>query len=189
MGQTRPHFSTLFFSAIFSRYPAAIEWGRGELEKIKGPVALASPVFDFRETKFYDASMGSDVQKQLFVFDAPFDPAELADLKIKTNALEETFRLQNQFAESRPINIDPGYLSEAKLVLATTKDRDHRIYLRDGIYAEVTLFYLRTGWEFSRWTYPDYRRADVHDFLNAARLLLREKIQADARQKSPPGIE
>jgi hypothetical protein len=56
-----------------------------------------------------------------------------------------------QWPEPRPLNLDPGYLTEAKLVLATTKDRNHRLYLDRGIFAEVTLCYQRggSGWRAS----------------------------------------
>lgn len=177
MGHTRRHFPTLLFAAIFSKHVEVIEWGRQAFEKIAGPEWLVSPMFDFEETKFYETDMGSGLKKQLLVYEQDFDPAQLADLKIASNQLEREFQLESRFPESRALNIDPGYLSEAKLVLATTKDRDHRIYLRDGIYAEVTLYYLRSGWQFSRWSYPDYRRTDYQTFLTQARNKLRSRIQ------------
>lgn len=58
-------------------------------------------------------------------------------------------------------------------MLATTKDRDHRIYLDNGIFAEVTLHYRQGVWEKSRWTYPDYQRPDFHEFFNQCRAYLR----------------
>ena len=146
-------------------------------KRITGPVALASPLFEFAETKFYAETMGVNLYKQLFVFEEDFDPAQLPARKLKTNSLEILFGETCPSDVARPINIDPGYLSEAKLILATTKDRDHRVYLRDGIYGEVTLFYLRSGWQYSRWTYPDYRRADYFLFLDQARMYLRNRIQ------------
>jgi hypothetical protein len=99
----------------------------------------------------------------------------LADAKILANRWEVEYRERHNHPEPRPLNIDPGYLTEAKLVLATTKDRDHRLYLRDGIFAEVTLYYHRGLWQKSRWTYPDYQRGDVHVFLNQCRDYLRSR--------------
>jgi hypothetical protein len=67
-------------------------------------------------------------------------------------------------------------LTEAKLVLATTKDRDHRLYLGRGIFAEVTLYYQRTaGWQTREWTYPDYRSAAYQAFFQQCRDYLRRK--------------
>jgi hypothetical protein len=77
-------------------------------------------------------------------------------------------------AVTRPVNIDPGYVDLGKLVLATTKDRAHRIYLQHGIYAEVTLQYAREAWQVSPWTYPDYREPRYHAFLSAVRERLHE---------------
>ena len=72
-----------------------------------------------------------------------------------------------------PLNLDPGYVTLAKLVLASTKDHAHRIYLADCIYAEVTLSYRGGAWQPFEWTYPDYRRADFHVFFTRCRELLR----------------
>jgi hypothetical protein len=69
----------------------------------------------------------------------------------------------------RPINIDPGYISMTKLVLASTKNREHRLYLRDGIYAEVTLAFRDQRWQPMGWTYADYQRDDVLEFLTQGR--------------------
>ena len=69
----------------------------------------------------------------------------------------------------RPINIDPGYISMTKLVLASTKNREHRLYLRDGIYAEVTLAFRDQCWQPMGWTYADYQRDDVLEFLTQGR--------------------
>ena len=69
----------------------------------------------------------------------------------------------------RPLNLDPGYITPAKLVLASTKDHAHRIYLRDGIYAEVTLSFRGRKWQPLEWTYPDYRRDDYQRFFTECR--------------------
>ena len=66
------------------------------------------------------------------------------------------------------MNLDPGYITPAKLVLASTKDHAHRLYLADGIYAEVTLAFRGKQWQPLEWTYPDYRRADFQEFFTAA---------------------
>jgi hypothetical protein len=55
------------------------------------------------------------------------------------------------------------------LVLASTKDHAHRLYLRDGIYAEVTLAYRAKRWQPLEWTYPDFRRDDFQQFFTACR--------------------
>jgi hypothetical protein len=71
------------------------------------------------------------------------------------------------------LNLDPGYITQAKLVLASTKDHAHRIYLADGIFAEVTLSYKHRRWQPHEWTFPDYRRDDYQAFFTQCRDYLR----------------
>jgi hypothetical protein len=73
------------------------------------------------------------------------------------------------------LNLDPGYLTPAKLVLASTKDHAHRLYLARGIYAEVTLYFKGRRWQYRDWTFPDYRRDDYQQFFSACRELLRRR--------------
>jgi hypothetical protein len=102
------------------------------------------------------------------------DPTELPQWKTLTNDWELVYQQQANHPEPRPLNLDPGYLTEAKLMLASTKDRDHRIYLSDGIFAENTLFFTKGAWQTRPWTYPDYQRADYHQFFLRCREYLRK---------------
>jgi hypothetical protein len=119
--------------------------------------------------------MGADLVKTFFAFERLFDPADLATFKLASGQWERDYQQLGRHSEQRPLNLDPGYLTEAKLVLATTKDRDHRIYLRNGIYAEVTLHFQRGAWLSRPWTYPDYQRADYHAFFLRCREYLRKQ--------------
>ena len=176
MGQIHPHYPVLLVAAITSRYGEAIEWAIAQASQAWGPVSLQSDLFDFQETGFYEKTMGGDLRKQLVAFQW-FDPANLPGCKIASNQWEEQYARDHAHPEARPLNIDPGYITEAKLVLATTKDRDHRVYLRDGIYAEVTLHYQQNRWTESRWTYPDYRRTDFQSFFTECRNHLRNQLK------------
>ena len=178
MGQTNSHYPVLLVTAITSRYVSAIDWAVSQASEHWGAVRIKSDVFDFSETGFYEKTMGQNLLKQLVAFQL-IDPAILPDYKITSNQWEELYAETHQHPETRPLNIDPGYISEAKLVLATTKDRDHRIYLRDGIYAEVTLHYQQNDWVESRWTYPDYQRADFKSFFTECRNQLRKQMKAN----------
>ena len=173
MGLIEEHRHVLLIAAITSRYPAAVEWAVQKATQNWGAVALQSDLFDFTETSFYNKTMGDSLKKQLVAFQL-VDPSKLADFKIESNAWEIEYTNANDHSESRPLNIDPGYITEAKLILATTKDRDHRIYLRDGIYAEITLYYHANNWTKSRWTYPDYQRTNFHQFFTQCREHLRK---------------
>ena len=105
------------------------------------------------------------------------DPASLPDLKRHTNMWEEEYARQHAGGVPRPVNLDPGYVTQAKLILASTKDRDHRIYLGRGIFAENTLFFASGAWKTRPWTYPDYQRADYHQFLTRCRDYYRGRKQ------------
>ncbi|HEX5104158.1 MAG TPA: DUF4416 family protein [Pirellulaceae bacterium] len=175
MAHTQPHIAVLRILAAFSRYPKGLDWARRTAEAAWGPVALESERFEHRETNYYDATMGTDLEKCFFAFETLADPAALAEWKLTGNQWEIDYQQLGRHPEPRPLNLDPGYLTDAKLVLATTKDRDHRIYLRDGIFAEVTLHFHRGRWEARPWTYPDYQRADYHAFFLRCRDFLRRR--------------
>ncbi len=176
MGQIQPHYSVLLVAAITSRYPSAIQWAISRATDQWNNACIKSDIFEFSETGFYEKTMGQQLKKQLVAFQT-VDPKNLPDFKTTSNQWEQQYADQFGHPEQRPLNIDPGYITEAKLVLATTKDRDHRIYLRDGIYAEVTLHYQQHNWVESRWTYPDYRRADFQAFFTECRNHLRNQLK------------
>jgi len=158
MGEINTPKPALLLIAVSSRYDEALAWTEQRTVSEFGPVRQKSEAFDFTETDYYQATMGSELKKQFLVFDTLVDPAALPQIKHATNAMEQEYALQCDHAddhpEPRPLNLDPGYLTLAKLVLASTKDHSHRIYLADGIYAEVTLNYRKRGWQSSDWTYP-----------------------------------
>ena len=153
----------------FSRYDAALAWARRAAVEAWGAIAVESPVFDFAETEYYTASMGSGLRKVLWAFEDRMNPAELVAHKRQTNAWEAAYAKIADGPEPRPLNLDAGYLTPDKLVLASTRDRARRIYLDRGIYAEVFLTYRGGDWLPTASTYPDYRRADYHAFFSRCR--------------------
>jgi hypothetical protein len=169
MGDIHSPALVLPLLAAFSRYDEALAWGRARAESFWGPVALESLAFDFVETDYYQASMGPGLKKQFFAFQKLADPGELIAWKLTANAWEAEYSSLARHAEPRPLNLDPGYVAPGKLVLASTKDFAHRIYLGQGIYAEVTLHFRQHRWEHHQWTFPDYRRADYQAFFSRCR--------------------
>jgi hypothetical protein len=169
MGSIRSTEPVLFVAAAFSRYPAALDWAREKTSAAWGPVALASPRFAFDATDYYQPTMGQGIENCFWAYQQLADPALLAERKLQANDWEIEYAALAGHDEPRPLNIDPGYLTQAKLVLASTKDHAHRIYLERGIFAEVTLFYKDRHWQYRDWTFPDYRRADYHAFFDECR--------------------
>jgi len=167
---------SLLVVACFSRHAEALDWAGAQLEMTYGTVALASPDFDFHHTRYYESTMGAGLRKRLLVF-APMVAADcLADVKKHTIALEQQLAEASRFPETRPVNLDPGLLQLGKFMLASTKDQSQRIYLRDGIFAEVTLRFHAGTFEPWPWTYADYREPAVLEFLNLARHYLYDQI-------------
>ena len=186
MGEIRPEVEVLPIIAAFSRHAEALDAARDYIQNTWGGVALVSPDYSFQETDYYEAAMGRDLIKRFYAVDHLADPAQLADWKLQSNRWEAAYAKMAAVEESRPLNIDPGYLTLAKLVLATTKDHAHRIYLRDGIYAEVTLSYHQRRWRSHPWTFPDFRREDYHSFLSQCRDYLRSLTRGAKLRDEPP---
>ena len=173
MGDINNPKPALLIIAVSSRYEEALSWTERCATEQYGPLLAKSSAFEFTETDYYEASMGTELKKQFFAFENLVDPGTLPQIKRLTNEWELEFAQESQHGESRPLNLDPGYLTLAKLVLASTKDHAHRIYLQDGIYAEVTLNYRRDGWRSGDFTFPDYRREDYQQFFSTCRQNLR----------------
>ena len=165
------------FCAVITRHPPARQWAVRQIAAAWGDVQVESGEIPFEAGGYYTPTMGSGLTKTLIAVDGFVDPAGLADWKHQTNQWEQSYADQSAHTEPRPLNLDPGYVTQAKLVLATTKDRDHRIYLRDGMFAEVTLTYVGKSWQHHRWSYPSYRTEEVAAFADQCRQRLREHLR------------
>jgi len=130
-----------------------------------GPIDYKSPEISFDYTDYYKTEMGGPLKRKFSSFKKTISPEKIAKIKLLANSIEEKLSVNKK----RRINIDPGYISDSKLVLATTKDYFHRIYLNYGIYAEVTLKWRKGGFEPFEWTYPDYRSKKYIEILNTIR--------------------
>lgn len=182
MGVPRSHPPAVLILAAFSRYPAALDWARRRTVEAWGPIAWESPNFDFQQTGYYRDTMGPDLRKVFYALQRPFDPADLAGVKLQTNRWEDEYRASASASEPRPLNLDPGYLTLSKFVLASTKEHSHRVYLREGIFAEVTLYFSARRWHPHEWTYADYRRDDIQQFLSACRDGLHDRVRQEAHR-------
>jgi len=134
----------------------------------KDVIDIKSDIIDFDFTTYYNPEMGDNLKRQWVSFKTLLNPDRLADIKIMTNDIESSLTKENK----RIINIDPGYLTLANVILASTKDFSHRIYLSKGIYAEVTTIYKKDGFIKLPWTYPDYLCPTATNFMIKARQCL-----------------
>ncbi len=131
-----------------------------------GHIDCRSSGMPFSHTRYYEKEMGKGLIRRFISFERLIHPGDLAGIKLRTNLMENRcFSVHGR----RQVNLDPGYIAAAKLVLATTKDYEHRIYLREGIFAEVTLHYREGSFIPWEWTYPDYRTGEYIDIFNGIR--------------------
>ena len=161
----------------FAAAETTLLWAKEQVSELFGPVALESNLFRFdRFTDYYEPSMGAELFKRIWAFENLIDPERLAAIKVVTNRLEEEYAELHASPEIvRPLNLDPGYIDLGKLVLASTKDHAHRIYLQQGIFAELTLIYTKKHWQPLPWTYPDYQSKEYHMFFDQCRKFLRKE--------------
>lgn len=142
------------------------------LIKKYGSIDFYSGVIPFNFTDYYQQEMGRDLIKQFVSFKRLISPKDLASAKVFSNNLEDKFSKNKK----RQVNIDPGYISLAKIVLATTKNYSHRIYLDKGIYAEITLNFQDKAFKPNPWTYPDYKSSEYLKIFQHIRQLYLKQI-------------
>ncbi len=144
------------------------------LTKEFGNIDCKTEIEEFKFTDYYKKEMGAVLLRQYVTFEKLIVPEILADIKIRTNEIEDDLSISGR----RNVNIDPGYLELGKLVLASTKNYTHRIYIGKGIYAEPTLQFFKktyTKWPFS---YPDYSDAKSVEFFNYARGVYKNQLDS-----------
>jgi hypothetical protein len=149
-----------------------------------GTTDFESDIWPFDQTDYYKEQTGPNIVKQFVSIEKLIDPGELAQIKHKTNRIEQT---QAELLRSsgvvwpRPINLDPGIIEPSKLVLASTKNFSHRIYIGEQMYAEVTLVFHKGKWESFPYTFPDYKQPRYLEFFNKVRTRLIEQLRKTQR--------
>ncbi len=138
---------------------------RTSLEAEFGPIDCVSPSIPFSYTDYYVPEMGEGIERFFISFHNLISPDALADAKLFTDRIEKRW-IENG---GRKINLDPGTMSAASVILATTKNRSHRIAIGRRLYAEVTLIYQNHGFVSFPWTYSDYRSSEVQEVLMSFR--------------------
>jgi hypothetical protein len=178
MGTVKPPLKAVLFTGLLFSKSVKPEIIYEVLEKEFGGIILSSDPFVFEQTDYYEDEMGPGLTRVFTAFDYFIEGDRIADIKIKTNLMEkEIFSVKGK----RIVNIDPGYVTSAKVVLATTKNFQHRIYLQKGIFAEITLRYRGKSYEPWEWTFKDYRLKESLDFFNSLREVYRNKVRNNVK--------
>jgi hypothetical protein len=184
MGTIKKPLPVKLFIGMLSPDPSLFDEIKKELQGMFSPVDLESPVWPWGHTDYYAKEMGEGLKRKFIFFERLINPESIAEIKLKTIELEKQYLnpplspLSKGGVGGRRINLDPGYLDSSKLVLVTTKNYSHRIYLRDGIYGEVTLIYSRGQYQALPYTYPDYRTEEYLRIFKSAREIYRSQISS-----------
>ncbi|HOK65541.1 MAG TPA: DUF4416 family protein [Anaerohalosphaeraceae bacterium] len=139
------------------------------LQRQYGRADCISEVWPFTQTDYYREQTGPSILRNFLAFEQLIEPGRLAEIKHQTNELEKKLAEELKTPWPRPVNLDPGYLEPAKLVLASTKNFSHRIYIGQNMYAEVTLMFHKGAWRSFEFTFPDFRGPQYHGFLSEVR--------------------
>ncbi len=135
-----------------------------------GTVERVSDAFPFDFTEYYAREMGAPLARRFVVAADPVARDALAAVKEAAERIEEALAVGGR----RTVNVDPGLLTEENFILATGKNYSHRVYLRDGVFADLTLVYEKGAYRALPWTYPDYASGPVRAFLADVRSAYRE---------------
>jgi hypothetical protein len=182
MGSVRPPAQVKLFCALLVAPAISLHEVETVLAQTYGPIVLRTAPLPFTQTTYYEREMGLHLTRLYVAFEPLISIAALATVKHTTNQLEAMWSTaQGQ----RRVNVDPGYLDLAKVVLASTKDHSHRLYIGNGIFAEVTLRYRQHTFQPWDWTYPDYRVPATLAFFQQ----LRERYKAQLRRSFPSPSE
>lgn len=184
MREIRSPIPVKLFIGMLSPEPALFDVCADILCREYGPVDYQSEIVPWSNSDFYQEEMGAGIQRKFIFFERLMDPGDLPSIKINTIGIEKSLVVQEGNRARRRINLDPGYVTEAKVVLATTKDYSHRLFIGEGIYAEVTLRYGNKERSFIPfdYTYLDYCSETYTAMFNKARSLLRTALQRPARK-------
>ena len=144
------------------------------LKGLYGKIEPLEKTFSFNYTDYYEKELGKPLYRKILCFKKLVRKERLYNVKISTNRIEELLRS----GANRTVNVDPGYLTEAKLVLLTTKDYTHRIYIGKRIFAESTLFFKNGTFNPWPWTYPDYASREMISYFTAVRPLYMEDLRS-----------
>lgn len=144
------------------------------MEEAFGPIEALSAAVEFKASDYYTPEMGPGLIRRWASLVELVEAGRLARIKLATNQMEGSLARPDG---RRQVNLDPGLLSLESLVLATGKPAAHRIYLGEGIYAEVSLIFQSGRFERLAWTYPDYAGGILPEWLSSIRQGYKERLK------------
>ncbi len=173
MAEPKPAEPVKLFVAVLYARESFLPRVRAALEERFGHIDYTSPRFDFPAAEYYAEEMGAPLFRLFYSFSRLIDPSHLREIKHATNELERRFAREGK----RTVNLDPGYVDFGKVVLASMKGHNQKIYLGDGVWADMNLLYEKGKFMPLEWTFPDFRE---HRYDHAL-LHMRARYKADLR--------
>ena len=180
MGAIRQFTPVKLFVGVLVSNSKFIPSVEERLVALYGPIDHRSDVIPFDFTNYYEAEMGDLIDRVFYSFERLIEADQLPEIKRQTNQLEEELAPLLKTPSTnvkRPVNLDPGFIEQAKVILASTKNFYHRMYLGAGIFGEVTMHFKNNTYQFFPWTYPDYQSKDYQDFFLRMRQIYRSQLR------------
>jgi len=176
MGAIRQFNPVKLFVGVLVSHTKLLPEIEHRLSALYGAIDYRSPVIPFDFTDYYEPEMGDIIDRVFFSFERLIEADRLPEIKRQTNELEESLAPMLTSVK-RPVNLDPGYIELAKVILASTKNFYHRTYLGGGIFAEITMHFKNNTYQFFPWTYPDYKSKDYQEFFLRMRQIYRSQLR------------
>ena len=176
MTKPREHNKVMYFCGILASDENALRAGTAKVSNLFGKIKHESDAYEHKYTNYYDKEMGESKLRKFIAYLPLECPTKLRDLKLTTNDLEDELAAELALPFPRPVNLDPGYIDEPRIVLASCKDYNHRIAIGKGVYADLHLIYSRKlGYVGMEWSYKDYTDDVAQEFFMKCRQILRSE--------------
>ncbi|MBN1603335.1 MAG: DUF4416 family protein [Chitinispirillaceae bacterium] len=153
MAEPLPPFPVKFFIAALYCDSDALERAKTLLIAEWGRIDYFGQDRVFDVTGYYDEEMGSPQIRQIMTFETLQEPTLLVPMKIRCNELEKKCISEGK----RVVNLDAGYLDHNKVILASAKEAGQKVYLDNGIYADLAGRYKSGKYQPFEWSFPDFK--------------------------------
>ncbi len=157
---SEPYFVKFLITILFSD-SEKLRIAINELENSFGEIDFQSEYFIFDSSDYYQEEMGSEIKRVFLSFLQLRPPDILVEAKKKSTEIEQKLAVEGK----RKVNIDPGYMDYSKLVLATHKGGGCKIYLKDGVWADLIMRYEKGRFLPFPWTFPDFASGRYSEVL------------------------
>lgn len=168
MGKENQFSPVKLFCGVIYKSESVYPEVKKQLSERFSSIDVETEPIPFDMTTYYFEEMGKPLLRRFVSFENRISPDELPDIKISTNHLEQAWGIEGH----RRVNLDPGFISEANVIIATTKNHYHRVPLRNGIYAHMEYIIKKKKAVPLPWTYPDFYKPEYIEFFNQLRILL-----------------